>query len=117
MTKLGPYGWPEDVTANNSSDNKDSGTTATPGSNSSNTSKRKAENGRSKGARKQFNTDEQETITKALRIIVNTLCKRVDRLSDKDLILFSALLARYKCIPGPDSDDDEIRWITFGTAA
>jgi hypothetical protein len=115
MTKLGPYGWPEDITANNSDDNKDSD--AMPGSHSSGTSKRKAKNGRAKGAQKQFNTDEQETITKAMRIIVNTLCKRVDRLSNKDLILFSALLARYKCIPGPGSGEEEIIEWTCGVAA
>ena len=58
-------------------------------------SKRQTKAGRTKGQLNQLAISDQETITKALNIVLKTLCKRMDKLSDKDLIVFMAELAPY----------------------
>ena len=58
-------------------------------------SKPQSKAGRSKGLPNQLAVTDQETITKALNIVLKTLSKRMDKLSDKDLIVFMAELAPY----------------------
>ena len=63
--------------------------------NPSTMSKRQSKAGRTKGQLNKLAISDQETITKALNIVLKTLCKRMDKLSDKDLIVFMAELAPY----------------------
>ena len=115
MTKLAPYGWRQSDAADDSDNNNNAVVTHTQ--NAPGNKKAAAKNNGAKSPSKNLADKDHEIIVKALRVIVNTLCKRADRLSDKHVILFSALLVRYRQVPDMDSGHIEIRPLTVGVAA
>ena len=115
ITKLAPYGWGEIPEPDNT--NKSPDRFLTDEESAALAKKNATPKKTAKDSPKKLTDKDHETIKSALRIMVNTLCKRIDRLSDKHLILFSALLARYRYIPDLENDENEIRHVTMGVAA
>ena len=115
MTKLAPYGWAETIEPDDA--NKNVGRFITEAEKEARNKKPATKTGAAKDSPKMLADKDKEIIIKALRIIVNTLCKKIDRLSNKNLILFSALLAKYRQIPETGSGVNEVVPLTMGVAA
>ena len=115
MTKLAPYGWAETIEPDDA--NKNVGRFITEAEKAARDKKPAAKTGAAKDSPKEVADKDKEIIIKALRIIVNTLCKKVDRLSNKNLIFFSALLVKYRYIPDMASGEEVDIYVTVGVAA
>ena len=115
MTKLAPYGWAETIEPDDANNNK--GRFLTDEEQEAMAKKPATKTGAGKKSPKKLADKDKETIVKALRIIVNTLCKKIDRLSNKNLILFSALLAKYRYIPDLNSGQEIDIYVTMGVEA